>query len=171
MQQRGITKEQVDRTVRNPDSRGPARREGAEKLTKKFSKTRRIRVIAEEHSSFIRRLEDHMGCVAAIDEYDKADFLQARDEVISLVKQEIDASRPLMLYFDNGDDWGHAAVLDGYVERGDQFIVHLNMGWGGRYDGWYDLFHRIMGVRDKKILDEICLRNGVPLQKLRKHVQ
>jgi hypothetical protein len=54
----------------------------------------------------------------------------------------------LMLYFDHSKDFGHAAVLDGYTGERDAFLVHLNMGWGGRHDGWYDLFQRFVGVRD-----------------------
>ena len=53
-----------------------------------------------------------------------------------------------MLYFDNGKDFGHAAALDGYALVDDRFLVHLNMGWGGKHDGWYDLFDRLIGSRD-----------------------
>lgn len=65
-----------------------------------------------------------------------------------MVMTEINANRPLMFYFDNGKDFGHAAVIDGYTQEKNSFLVHLNMGWGGLHDGWYDLFHRIIGVRD-----------------------
>jgi len=66
----------------------------------------------------------------------------------ALVRTEVDAARPLMIYFDNGKDFGHASVLDGYTEENDTFLVHMNMGWGSRHDGWYDLFGRFIGVRD-----------------------
>ena len=54
MRQRGISEDQVSRTVRAPDRRGKARREGAERLVKKLSKSRSIIVIAEEAPKFIR---------------------------------------------------------------------------------------------------------------------
>lgn len=101
-----------------------------------------------EHETFVSRLEQHLNCAVEFLEYKKDTFLNRSDQIQSRVKTEIDATRPLMFYFDNGDDWGHAAVIDGYVKSNDAFQVHLNMGWGGRHDGWYDLFHRIMGVRD-----------------------
>ena len=81
-------------------------------------------------------------------EYAKERFLTEQDIIRDLVKREIDANRPLMLYFDNGKDFGHTAALDGYIDRNGKFFVHLNMDWGGRHDGWYDLFHCFMGVRD-----------------------
>jgi hypothetical protein len=100
------------------------------------------------HEGFIGRLNDHLGATALLHEFTKAEFLESKEEVSSLVRTELDEGRPLMLYFDNGKDWGHAAVVDGYVEDGDRLLVHLNMGWEGRDDGWYDLFEKIMGVRD-----------------------
>ncbi len=101
-----------------------------------------------KHETFVSRLEHHMKCEVNFFEYDKDTFLRNRDNLTSLVKGEINASRPLMFYFDNGDNWGHAAVLDGYIISNGAFLVHLNMGWGGRFDGWYDLFHPVMGIRD-----------------------
>ncbi|MCB0731982.1 MAG: C10 family peptidase [Ignavibacteriae bacterium] len=38
--------------------------------------------------------------------------------------------------------------MDGYIESNDQLLVHLNMGWGGRNDGWYDPFCKIIGLLD-----------------------
>jgi hypothetical protein len=101
-----------------------------------------------DHDTFIDRLEDHLQCAAEFHEYDKDAYLRDEAGIRSLVAREIDDSRPMMLYFDNGKDFGHAAVIDGYTEVDGAFLVHLNMGWGGRHDGWYDLFDRIAGVRD-----------------------
>ena len=100
------------------------------------------------HETFVERLEEHLECSAEFHEFDKESYLQSRDSIAALVRTQIDAARPLMIYFDNGKDFGHAAVLDGYTEQNDAFLVHLNMGWGGRHDGWYDLFGRFIGVRD-----------------------
>jgi hypothetical protein len=101
-----------------------------------------------DHEGFIDRLHDHLGATALLREYTDGEFRESKEEVSNLLKSELDEGRPLMLYFDNGKDWGHAAVVDGYVEDGSQLLVHLNMGWEGRYDGWYDPFEKIMGVRD-----------------------
>ena len=101
-----------------------------------------------EHDTFVERIEKHLGCTVDFHQYEKARFLEEKAGVTSLVRTEIGARRPLMLYFDDGKDFGHAAVIDGFVETREAFLVHLNMGWGGRHDGWYDLFDRLFGVRD-----------------------
>ena len=101
-----------------------------------------------EHETFISRLETHLSCSVTMHQYQKDAYLQRREEIKNIVLEEIDAARPLLFYFDNGKDFGHAAALDGYIETDEAFYVHLNMGWDGRSDGWFDLFHRIMGVRD-----------------------
>lgn len=47
MRQRGVTEQDVAKTVRDPDRRGKARRAGAQKLERKLSNRRRIIVIVE----------------------------------------------------------------------------------------------------------------------------
>jgi len=101
-----------------------------------------------EHETMVSRIEGHLDCSVDFHEYQKQSYSSAQDEIKELIKNEIDAQRPLMFYFDNGKDFGHAAALDGYIEQGDRFFVHLNMGWGGHYDGWYDPFKKIIGARD-----------------------
>jgi len=58
------------------------------------------------------------------------------------IKQELGSNRPCMLYIEDdappGSRTGHAVVIDGWKVEADSFLVHLNMGWGGRADGWYD---------------------------------
>lgn len=100
------------------------------------------------HDGFIGRIRDHLGATAVLQEFEKSEYLESKDEISRFLKSEIDQGRPLMLYFDNGKDWGHAAVMDGYVEDGARLLVHLNLGWEGREDGWFDPFDKIMGVRD-----------------------
>ena len=50
------------------------------------------------------------------------------------IKDEIDDFRPMMLYLFGG----HAVVIDGYEFRDDDFYVHINFGWDGISDGWYN---------------------------------
>lgn len=101
-----------------------------------------------EHDTFVPRLEKHLHCFIGFHQYSKERYLKSKNQIIALIKSEIDARRPLMLYFDNGDDFGHAAALDGYTVQNNQFLVHLNMGWGGIENGWYDPFNKIFGLRD-----------------------
>ncbi|MBD3414921.1 MAG: hypothetical protein GF421_10885 [Candidatus Aminicenantes bacterium] len=95
-----------------------------------------------EHESMVARLEKHLNCSVKFYEYKKEHYLNEREDIKNLVITEINANRPLMFYFDNGKDFGHATVIDGYTQEKNSFLVHLNMGWGGRHDGWYDLFQK-----------------------------
>ncbi len=45
--------------------------------------------------------------------------------------------RPAVLSIKRPDGFGHAAVVDGYFDMNNYY--HLNPGWGGNYDGWYDI--------------------------------
>lgn len=54
----------------------------------------------------------------------------------AMLKAEIDAGRPLLYYGDSIGLNGHFFVCDGYQSE-DQF--HMNWGWGGEADGWYNL--------------------------------
>ena len=64
-------------------------------------------------------------------------------------RSELRASRPLIAYFDDilGVNHslgikivriGHAAFFDGIAEDSGRLIVHVNFGWGGASDGWYE---------------------------------
>ena len=55
------------------------------------------------------------------------------DEMINNMKDE----RPVILAIHRSDGLGHAVVVDGYSELNGLF--HLNMGWNGNDNGWYDI--------------------------------
>jgi len=55
------------------------------------------------------------------------------------ITEELESGRPCMLYIQNAEKTtGHAVVIDGWKRDGSSFLVHLNMGWEGKDDGWYD---------------------------------
>lgn len=54
---------------------------------------------------------------------------------VSMLENELNNNRPLM-YAGQGDSGGHAWVCDGYDGVGD---FHMNWGWGGYEDGYYNL--------------------------------
>ena len=64
----------------------------------------------------------------------------------NIVIREIENNRPLFFYYRDMDvsGSGHSVVLDGYRFDDDTFMVHLNFGWGGRNDDWYDMFNSIV---------------------------
>lgn len=76
--------------------------------------------------------------------YDNAVEMKPRDyyptkEWISMIKQELDAGRPVY-YAASAEDGrgGHAFVCDGYD---DQDYVHINWGWHGTSDGFFMVNH------------------------------
>lgn len=44
-----------------------------------------------------------------------------------------------VLYSGIGDSGGHAYVADGYATYEGELCFHFNMGWGGRFNGYYSL--------------------------------
>ncbi len=54
---------------------------------------------------------------------------------IDSLKKQLNLGYP-MVYAGHGNEGGHAFVCDGYNDQG-QF--HFNWGWGGSYDGFYDI--------------------------------
>lgn len=64
------------------------------------------------------------------------------------IRQEIEAGRPVLYCgYDNtssGTDAGHAFVMDGYDPSTGFF--HVNWGWGGGGDGWFDLYNKQLNV-------------------------
>lgn len=54
------------------------------------------------------------------------------------VFSNLDAGYPVLLGIEN-DSSGHCVVGDGYGFNDGDAYVHLNMGWSGQYDLWYNL--------------------------------
>ncbi|MDR1019621.1 MAG: C10 family peptidase [Synergistaceae bacterium] len=58
------------------------------------------------------------------------------------VNANLDAEKPVGLgiheSWENNDD-GHGVVVDGYGESGSILFHHVNMGWGGGLNVWYNL--------------------------------
>lgn len=54
---------------------------------------------------------------------------------MQMVFEELSNNRPIY-YAGHGDSGGHAFVIDGYDQDG---MVHVNWGWGGSYNGMYDI--------------------------------
>ncbi len=61
----------------------------------------------------------------------------------------LDAGRPVLLSIYTKGGEGHAIVADGYGFEGDDVAyVHLNMGWSGLHDLWYNIPEVDVGVYD-----------------------
>ncbi len=63
-----------------------------------------------------------------------------------LVYPNLDAGMPVILSVRKSlFKGGHAVVADGYGYCGGTRYTHINFGWGGSDDGWYNLVHEKMG--------------------------
>ncbi|TNE91280.1 MAG: hypothetical protein EP330_05715 [Deltaproteobacteria bacterium] len=63
-------------------------------------------------------------------------FNYSDTEWADAIRGEIDAGRPVLyMGLQTDDDAGHAFVIDGYKDDG---TVHVNWGWGGYGNGYYD---------------------------------
>ncbi len=60
------------------------------------------------------------------------------DERNTMVNPNLDAGRPVVLGLINSND-GHAVIADGYGYDNGTLYHHLNLGWGGSSDAWYNL--------------------------------
>ena len=59
---------------------------------------------------------------------------------LAFITSNMEWNSPMYYAFDNGVS-GHAVVCDGVS---NDYWIHINMGWGGSHDAWYD----VDGVRD-----------------------
>ncbi len=62
------------------------------------------------------------------------------DGLIGMVNPDLDAGLPVCFGIKRaGYSIGHQVVCDGYGYNAGTMYHHLNMGWAGNYDAWYDL--------------------------------
>jgi hypothetical protein len=66
------------------------------------------------------------------------DYYDIGTNIIAMVNPNLDSGNPVILGID-GSDGGHAVVADGYGYQQTTMYHHLNMGWYGRNDLWYNL--------------------------------
>ena len=63
--------------------------------------------------------------------------------LVEMINPNLDAKKPVIL-----STIAHAFVCDGYGYDYATLYHHLNMGWSGQYDVWYDLTSRITAPPD-----------------------
>jgi hypothetical protein len=65
-------------------------------------------------------------------------YRQGPKAVREAIVSELGQKRPLLLYVEGEGGLGHAFAIDGVRVKGSRFEVHLNCGWEGADDGWYE---------------------------------
>ena len=84
------------------------------------------------------RFKDTFGftnAVAAV--YIDGYYAYSLEEVKKAVIPNCNARVPLAMSIRDNANHGHAVLVDGYGYSGDDFYVHVNLGWGGSNDAWY----------------------------------
>jgi len=88
----------------------------------------------------------HQGRAWALEDYYNCDtslyslgFFYDMDDLKAEIAEEINAGRPLMLHMRDTSDNYHAVAIDDYRIVGSTFEVHINMGWEGSRDGYYNI--------------------------------
>jgi hypothetical protein len=95
-------------------------------------------------NNFKNLLESHFDCKVNEYQFLEGSFLKERNKIVKIIKEELAAARPVAFFFGNQYDWGHAVVIDGYLEKDNHFLVHINQGLGGSGNGIYKLFDPII---------------------------
>jgi hypothetical protein len=93
-------------------------------------------------------LEKHFRCIVKEYYFTDHSFDKKKSKIVKLIINEINALRPVMLYFSDLKNVTHAVVIDGYSEKKDLFWVHINQGLGGEGNGSYNLFDSISRLGD-----------------------
>ncbi len=57
----------------------------------------------------------------------------------AMINPNLDAGYPVMIGINGTSDGGHAILADGYGYNSSTLYHHLNMGWAGVADAWYNL--------------------------------
>jgi len=60
-----------------------------------------------------------------------------------IINQELDSKRPVLISL-KGQPIDHMAIIDGKLKRGGKMRYHINMGWGGQHDSFYNLSRPIV---------------------------
>ena len=96
------------------------------------------------HAGRALAVSDHYDCTATM--YPSSHPL---DQTRQLIRDELNAGRPVMMHMrDLAHVSYHAVAVDGYLTIEDQLWIHINMGWEGSSDGWYDFDEEILDYDD-----------------------
>ena len=74
-------------------------------------------------------------------EWNQETFQNIGPVLNDMINPNLDANLPVILAVGNPDDpnGGHAILADGYGYNLSTLYHHINMGWAGMYDAWYNL--------------------------------
>jgi hypothetical protein len=83
-----------------------------------------------------QRLSDTFDYAASV--YTTSFASSGDDRLWNILSANLDAQMPVILGISRTGG-GHAVIADGYGYNGDTLYHHINMGWGGSDNAWYQL--------------------------------
>ncbi|MBN2842234.1 MAG: C10 family peptidase [Sedimentisphaerales bacterium] len=91
-----------------------------------------------------------------------ADDVYLSDSLLNIINPNLDAGWPVILgILDSVSYSGHAVVADGYGYNYGTLYHHINMGWGGYADLWYNLPDISYGSQNYDLITD-CIYNISP---------
>jgi hypothetical protein len=97
------------------------------------------------HSERMEALEKHYPVRTKI--YKNGKF--SREQMKGIIRNELNNRRPVFLHLRNKEKTRfHAVAIDSFVSYNNRFRVHLNMGYGGHSNGWFDFDDPILEYDD-----------------------
>ncbi len=88
-------------------------------------------------NNLTERLKDTWGYASAKYKHSSSGFTTT--DVASYVLPSLNSKKPVILGIRTADNSGHAVVADGYGYQDGVLFLHLNMGWDGYSDMWYNM--------------------------------
>ncbi len=98
----------------------------------------------------------YSNCIQAANDYVSTSNIGAG--LIGMINPDLDAGFPVILGI-TGPDGGHAVVADGYGYDTTTLYHHLNMGWSGTDNAWYNLPNIDADPEDVFDVIQNCLYN------------
>ena len=121
-----------------------AQREAIGRLTYDASVTARMRYTQSESWAYYVDMKDGFReafgyASASMYETPSSSSPSISTHVRNAVLAALDAGLPVLLGIYNDASSGHAIIADGYGYHFGVMYAHLNMGWGGSDDAWYNM--------------------------------
>lgn len=102
----------------------------------------------------VKALKERFGYASACTVYSPVEGRELTEDAKNAILASLDAGMPVGVGI-YGYAGGHETVLDGYGYQGGVPYVHMNCGWRGSEDLWYNVMGEDVTSYDFTVLDEI----------------
>ncbi len=121
-----------------------------------------------ENNRIIPSLTENFGFSKTIIKIDKKDY---DDRTwFEIIKKELNSGRVILYNLRGDTTYDHIAIVDGYTETDTEKLIHINLGCGGKMDGYYS-FNSVWKFTNNEaqfMLINIFPENTIPVPKILK---